>query len=162
MKWLFWDISLPFSWSISFPTHSYSLPQYLVSDLLACCIASRASLDLVTILRIKMRVWIPRMAVLQGRDPCFGLYPKCPQQDIAHSWCSKNICWINEWKMQKSISREVFSRGRACVLPSSPLWTKDKAEYYRETKFILARGSVVIWLKRQKINRPSFHPGTSL
>lgn len=68
---------------------------------------------------------------------------------------------MNE-RMQKFISREVFSRGRACVLLPSPLWTKDKAEYCRETKFILARGSVVIWSKRQKISRPSFHPGTSL
>ena len=34
---------------LAFQVKSYSLPQHLASDLLACCEASRVSLDLVTI-----------------------------------------------------------------------------------------------------------------
>ena len=46
IKWLIWDISLPSSPSAGI--NSYSLPQHLVSALLACCAASRESLDWVT------------------------------------------------------------------------------------------------------------------
>ena len=47
--WLFWDISLTSPQSAGLQIKSYFLPQHLVSDSLACCTVSRASLDLVTI-----------------------------------------------------------------------------------------------------------------
>ena len=45
MRWLFWGTSLPSSWSAGSPMKVSSLPQHLVSDSLACHVASRVSLD---------------------------------------------------------------------------------------------------------------------
>ena len=49
---LFWDFSLPSSGLPAFRIKSYSLPQHLVSNLLACRVASGVSLDSVTLLAV--------------------------------------------------------------------------------------------------------------
>ena len=71
IRWLFWDFSLPSSWSASFPIKSYSLPLHPLSDLLACRRASRASVDCVTMIPMSLGHsprpgWAPHHTVRSG------------------------------------------------------------------------------------------------
>ena len=106
IRWLFWDISLPSSWSAGFPNKVVLLASRpCLLHLLACCAGSRTSLDLITCLPVPSKANL--VTSDSGERKC-SAYHKAPIQGERVVHAPKPL---NSWRVSAKHFQRQGERG---------------------------------------------------